>query len=513
MNIENYEFGRYMTTYNDSRWADSEEMKNAHTIMEINVEGENCPGAGIPVMSDGRTTYVDSTDTHTLIFGSTGSKKTRLFGMPLLNMFALAGESFITTDPKGELYSKTSGLVAANCFKTVVLDFRNLNQSDYWNPLSIPYDLYHNGDRDEAVSMLNDFINSLAESQRQNAKDRYWIDMACAQALAHLMFFIETAEPDEANIFSFANFCSSRSDPIGVEELAECVADGSVASMNYKSILANKEASSTFGNVSSTLASLLNVFVIRKTLGQVLSKNTFNVRDLGKSKTAVYIIVPDEKTTMHFLVTAFIKQTYETLIEEAQKFEGNRLPVRLNFVLDEFGNIPKIADMPSMISAARSRNMRFFLMAQGMKQLVSKYGEDAHTIKGNCDNWVFLTSREYELLEEISNLCGNRFYIGYYGSIESRPLISISELQRLQKEKGEVLILHGRNYPFVTELPDIDEYKFKSYPPVAPKASALPKVTLFDDAKVIAEIRANKRTLPFSVEAYGKRFFYRDFHG
>ena len=510
MNKENFEFGRYMTTYSDSRWADSEEIKKAYTTTKIDIEDGKCPGAGIPVTSDGRTVYVDSTDTHTLIFGSTGSKKTRLFGMPLINMFAMAGESFIATDPKGELFKKTSGLVAANGYNTAVLDFRNLKQSDCWNPLMIPYDLYHHGDREEAVSMLNDFITALSEPQRQNSKDRYWVDMACSQAIANLLFFIDTATPYEANIFSFANFCASKSDAIGVEELSECVADGSVASINYKNILANKEAPMTFGSVSSTLTSLLNIFVIKKSLGQVLSKNTFNIRDLGKQKTAIYIIVPDEKTTMHFLVTAFIKQTYETLIDEAQKHEGNRLPLRLNFVLDEFGNIPKIADMPSMISAARSRNMRFFLMAQGMKQLISKYGEDAHTIKGNCDNWVFLTSREYELLEEISNLCGNTFYIGYDGSIETRPLISVSELQRLSKERGEVLILHGRNYPFVTELPDIDEYKFKSYPSLKPPSTYLPEVALFKADKVIADIKNNVRPLPFSFEVYGKECFYKD---
>ena len=508
MKRENYEFGRYMATYSESRWSDSEEMKQAYTITEINIEGDDCPGAGMPVISDGRTAFVDSAYTHTLIFGSTGSKKTRLFGMPLINMFAMAGESFIATDPKGELYDKTSGLVDAKGYKMAVLDFRNLNQSDCWNPLLVPYDLYHSGKKEEAVSLLNDFVNSLAEPQRQNAKDRYWIDMACSQAIAQLMFFIDTATPDEANIFSFANFSTTWSDPIGMDDLSTCVADGSIASINYKSVLANKESPQTFASVSSTMTSMLNMFIIRKTLGQVLSKSTFNVRSLGKKKRAIYIIVPDEKTTMHFLVTAFIKQTYEALIDEAQKYENNRLPVRVNFVLDEFGNIPKIPDMPSMISAARSRNMRFFLMAQGLKQLVSKYGEDAHTIKANCDNWVFLTSREYELLDEISKLCGNTFHIGYDGSVETRPLISISELQRLKKEKGETLILHGRNYPFVTELPDIDEYKFKTYPPIPPKASKLPDVVLFNAEKVIDDIKNNRRALPFSTEVHGKELYY-----
>ena len=39
--------------------------------------------------------------------------------------------------------------------------------------------------------------------------------------------------------------------------------------------------------------------------------------------------------------------------------------------------------------------MRYYLVAQSLHQLRGKYGEDADTIKGNCDNWVFLTSKEF----------------------------------------------------------------------------------------------------------------------
>jgi len=249
-------------------------------------------------------------------------------------------------------------------------------------------------------------------------------------------------------------------------------------------------------------------FTIRKSLGQILSSSSFDLKSIAKQKTALYIIVPDEKTTLHFLVTMFIKQLYETLIGEAQKESGKKLPVRLNFVLDEFCNIPAIPDFAAMISAARSRNMRFFLMAQGMRQMREKYGEDAETIKGNCDNWVFLTSREYDLLREISSLCGETSRISPTGSIVSRPLISIPELQRLDKEKGEVLILHGRQYPFVTELADIDDYQFPVSPPLMRLDQYLPEITRYYPGLVFAEVKEQKRPLPFSVEVYGEVRYY-----
>jgi type IV secretion system protein VirD4 len=508
MNEESHNYERYVSTGNKSRWADSEELKNAKTVKRINVDDDECDGCGLPIISDGRTTYVDDSDTNSLFLGSTGSKKTRLFAMPLINIFALNGESFIATDPKGELYQKTSGIVAAKEYNVIVLDFRDPTKSSCWNPLMLPYNLYHSEKKDEAISMLNDFINFLAGAQKRGSKDPYFIELGCSMALANLLFFIETATEKEANIYNFANFYSTKSSPDATEELSQCVAEGSIASVNYKGVLSNKDAKSTFGNVAACVSTMVNPFVIRKTLCQILSTSSFDIRNFGKEKTAVYIILPDEKTTLHFLVTAFIKQAYEALIYEAQQQESKKLPVRLNFLLDEFGNIPTIPDMPAMITAARSRNMRFFLMAQGMHQLLNKYGEDANTIKGNCDNWVFLTSREHGLLSEISNLCGEILYSDFSGKMELHPLISISELQRLKKEKGEALILHGRHYPFVTQLPDVDEYAFKIYPPVVVKKMQLPKITIYNADKVISEIKENKRPVPFSKEAFGHLTFY-----
>ena len=508
MKKENYKFGRYISNDNNTRWADSDENKTASTIKRIIVDADACPGGGIPIISDGRTVYVDNSDTHTIIYGSTGSKKTRLFGLPLINILAMAGESFIATDPKGELYSKTSGLVAAKGYKTFVMNFRDLKQSDYWNPILLPYLFYHNGRTEEAISLINDFITALAEPQKKNTKGTYFIDLACSQALANMLFFIDTAKPEEANIFNFANFFLTTSTPEKTEQLSKFSMEGSIASINYKNILTNKWAEKTFANVSSCVATMLNPFITKKSLCQVLSKCSFDIRGIGKTKTAIYIIVPDEKTTLHFLVTAFIKQTYEALINEAQQLSNNKLPVRVNFVLDEFCNIPSILDMASMISAARSRNMRFFLFAQSLLQLKQKYKDDADTIKGNCDNWVFLTSREYTLLKEISNLCGDTYFRDSDGSTKSRPLISVSELQRLKKDYGETLILHGRNYPFVTELPDISEYRFSIFPQIKVEERQLPKIVLYDVEKVIKEIVDQKRHIPFSIEVSGKKIYY-----
>ncbi len=495
MNTDAYKLGKYAGSNQETRWATEEEIRAAGVYLDLNAE--DYPTAGLPLLSNGREAYVDDKDTHTLIFGSTGSKKTRLFCMPLINMFAKAGESFIVTDPKGELYARTSGLVKEKGYKTVVLNFRDIGMGDMWNPLFLPYEMYKKGDQELGVSMLNDFISMIAAPQRANPKDVFWVEMASSLALANLLLLMEAADPEEVNVASLARLCAMDNEK-PLSRLAEDMREDTIAGMNYRGVFVGAE--NTKRSIYIVLYGMLRLFNTQERLTRMLSGNTIDMRRIGREKTAVYIIVPDEKTTYHFLVTSFIKQAYEILIAEAQKEADLRLPVRVNFVLDEFCNLPQVPDMPAMISAARSRNMRYFLVAQSMHQLRGKYHEDADTIKGNCDNWVFLTSKELSLLNEISDLCGSiRTADG-----SKRPLISVSELQRLDKDKGEALIMHARQYPIITELADIDMYEaFKGYAPVPLQEVEVPKARVFSASALCEQVATGQRACPFGRSVHG----------
>ena len=488
--MSEYKYAKYVTSHQETRWATIEEIQQSGAYVDLTQE--HYPAAGLPLISDGKNAWVDNTDTHSLIFGATGSKKTRLFCMPMLNMFIKAGESFIVTDPKGELYERSSGMAKANGYKTVVLNFRDLGQGDMWNPLHLPYELYHQGKTEEAVTMLNDFVSCIAAKQFESTKDVFWPEMASSYAIACLLLLMECAEKDEANVASLGALCNENAVP-DLTMLSNHMRDETIAGMNFKAVLSASEK--TRQSILVSLYGMIRVFNVQKQLSNMLSGNTIDMSDIGKEKTAVYLVIPDEKTTFHFLATTFIKQAYEILIKEAQHSAGRVLPVRVNFVLDEFCNIPTISDMPSMISAARSRNMRFFLVVQSLHQMKSRYGEDADTIKGNCDNWVFLTSKELALLEEISNLCGTV----YSSEGKQYSLISVSQLQRLDKKKGEALIMHARQYPVISEIADIDMYEsFKGYPAVPMQKFDIPEAKIFSLKNLMDKVLEEEIPIPFS---------------
>ena len=206
----------------------------------------------------------------------------------------------------------------------------------------------------------------------------------------------------------------------------------------------------TMNSILSVFDQKMRTFTIQPTLLNMLASNNIDIDSVGKQKTAIFLITPDEKTTYHRLVSLFIKQSYESIIYSAYLNEGNRVTNRINYILDEFSSLPAINDMPAMISAARSRMIRFLLIVQSKHQLEKRYKEEAATIISNCNNWIFLTSRELDLLRELSELCGEK--------ANRTPNISVYDLQHLDKDSNEAIVLCGRMKPAYVKLLDIDRY-------------------------------------------------------
>lgn len=438
---------------NYARWSTEDEFKAG--FEEVPIADGEADAAGVPLFCSESNAYVDTSDSHSLIIGSSGSKKTRLLIMPSILLLGKAGESMVVTDPKAELYERTSGYLKDKGYKVYCVSFRDDAIANAWNPFEAPLKFFKQNKFDLAVGLLNDFASTTIPSDTRRGADPFWDDTARATFMGLLMvLFLLADDKEEINIHSLLRLKNellnedSKSRDLLKKIIRLAGTDNLIT--NYLSIIASAPEK-TFGSIVATLNTHMMKFIIRPSLTDMLCHNDIRFSEIGREKTAVFLVMPDEKTTYHGLISLFVHQCYEYLIFEAQKCEGKTLPVRVNFLLDEFASLPQIKEFPSMISAARSRNIRFNIVVQSEKQLQAKYNEEAATIKGNCNNWIYLYSREFPTLVELSNLCGSQK--------SGKPLVSTSRLQRLDKNKGEALVLSGRKYPFISTLKDIDEYE------------------------------------------------------
>ena len=474
-----------------SRWSKAKEIKDDTGVVCVNPSDDNISAAGIPLIYEKGKVWVDNSQYHNLILGTTGSGKSESVVKPTLKLLAKNGQSMIITDPKGELYKDTAEELKKRGYNIILLNFREPQQGNSWNPLTLPFRYYKEGNKDKATELLDDIASNILYDPN-NKNDPFWEKSAADFFSGLAMGLFMDAKEEEVNLNSI-NLMST----VGDERFGASKYINEYFKMKGESSNAYVLASGTInapndtkGGILSTFRQKIRLFTSRDKLSEMLSYSNFDMRKIGTEKTAVFMIIHDEKTTYHSLLTIFIKQCYETLVDVANE-NGGKLPYRTNFILDEFANMPPLNDVDSMVSAARSRDIRMTFIIQNFAQLNDVYGKEvAEVIKGNCNNLIYLLSTEMAALEEISKMCGE-VKSKEKEKTASTPLITVTDLQKFKM--GEALLMRSRKFPYRTKL----EPDFAINWGMEKKEAEFPKreekiVELFDMKKFVSEEKRKK---------------------
>jgi len=432
-----------------SRWSTDREMKRE--LSKVYPSQSTSPVAGIPIINNGKEIWVDDGEYHSLVIGATGSGKTEMMVQPMVKILAKKGESMIITDPKGEIYERNANELREKGYNIVLLNFRDPQKGNSWNPLSLPYKLFKEGNPDKANELLDDLAMNILYDEAAQGQDPFWEKTSADYFAGLSLALFEDAKEDEINLNSINLMTTVGEEKYGNSiYMKEYFSDKNQTSPAYINVASTLMApNETKSSILSVFKQKIKLFSSRENLSEMLSRSDFDMKDIGRHKTAVFIVVQDEKKTYHSLVTIFIKQCYETLIDVAQE-NGGKLPFRTNFILDEFANMPPLKDVTTMVTAARSRDIRFTFIIQNFAQLYQVYGkENGETIKGNCGNIIYLISSEIAALEEISKMCGEEKSKEKDKTV-STPLVTVSDLQRLKK--WSIVIIRTRMMPYKTEM-------------------------------------------------------------
>ncbi len=473
-----------------SRWAKDKEIQKE--LSRVGIRQVNSKEAGVPILINNEEMWVDNGEYHSLVIGATGSGKTQTVILPMVYSLAKAKESMIITDPKGEIYEKTSNMLRSRGYQILLLNFRDPQNGNAWNPMSLPYQIYKSGNQDKAIELLDDLaLNILYDDSNKNA-DPFWEKTSADYFSGVALGLFEDAKPEEININSISLATTVGEEKFGgstyIKEYFAGKDPASAAAINASSTI--MAPSETKGSILSVFKQKVKLFASRENLSEMLSHSDINLESIGERPTAVFIVIQDEKKTYHSLVTILLKQIYETLISVAQR-HGGQLPIRTNFLLDEFANMPPLKDVTTMITAARSRKIRFTMIIQNFAQLDDVYGkEDAETIRGNCGNIIYLITTELKALEEISKLCGE-VKSKKDDKTASTPLVTVSDLQRMKQ--FEVIILRMRLQPFKTKFTPFYKINWgRKYPPAKYPTRPKKEVHTFDIKEFVKNQKKKK---------------------
>ena len=449
---------KYISAFNNG-FAETDDLNSVAEFINLDM---NYDHGGVLLWSDAKNAYIDVSDSHSIVFGGSGCKKTRSinFELPIISANANNQESFIVTDAKGEIYAKTHTYMQKKGYKVYVLNFREPETGNRFNPFKIPCELYKSGKIDKSNIYIRDIAKQVYTDLSSNTNDSYWTNASedYFTGLAQLTMLI------------------TNGDLLTMESLMllhQYVAEGQMQTDMLKSYLRTLPSNSeiipninaTIDNASDTRKCIFGVFTQplalynQEAIKDMMCESDFDITDFAREPSVLYIITPDERTVYNSIVAMFIKQSYSMLVDYAAtspECKNFMLPIRVNYLLDEFSNLPKINDMDAMISASRSRNIRFTLTVQSLAQLRHTYtAETAENIINNCSNWIVMRSNDRELHKMIEELSGS---ITTKYSQMTRPLIQGNSIR--QFNKGQALLLIAGLNPIVFQYPDIDDYNF-----------------------------------------------------
>ena len=408
---------------------------------------------------------------HTMVIGTTGSGKTSMIISPYIQILAATKSKpgLVINDPKGELYQDHSQHLRKMGYEIKLFDLRNAFASTRWNPMTTAFDAYeralnihrevkvhlktnpkdlglkviadvYNSEwfefngiaypsrralendldalrkqlNDEAYEELNDIATVLCPIESNT--DPIWERGARDFVLGTMLAMLEdSAFPelgmtrDKFNFFNVYKICNYR-DPDGdapfnsLRKYFEGRDKLSVAASLAGPIVNNAPttARSYFGIVSQRVSMFADGGMCFATSANEMEFETF-----ADKPTALFIKAPDEKETRHTLVSMIVLQLYKQLVAIANQTSKLRLPRQVYFVIDEFGNLPKINKLDSIITVGRSRGITMILVVQSYTQINIKYGDAiADTLKSNCNIHVYLGTTDQKTKEEFSNRCG-----------------------------------------------------------------------------------------------------------
>ncbi len=411
---------------------------------------------------------------HSLIIGSTGSGKTRRVLLETIWLQMMAGKSLIISDVKGEICYYTSEYAKRLGYKTIILDLRRPKKSAHYNYLQPILDALDANDKADAIDKTWDLVSVLVGEQKG---EPLWYNGETATIAAGILAVCIEA-PDMcknlANVYYFLAYMGRQHPETGLTPLSlylDTLADNHPAKTVFLQgqIAAERTRSSFYTSALGTLKLFTNPNVAEMT-----SKSDFKLSDIGSEKTVVYMMIPDEKKTLYPLGSIFVNQSYMASVELAGE-HGGQLPVPIDYDLDEIGNFPTIPVLPNIATAGRSRKVRMNLVIQDYQQLQAKYKDDFKTIKGNCRIKLYLKSDSTETLEDISKTLdkytvevtsasssasyskNNDGSVSISSNMTGRNLLQLSELTLI--DAPYALIMNQGNYPAITELPDLSQYR------------------------------------------------------
>ena len=342
------------------------------------------------------------------ICGASGTGKSRSISRNLILQAARRNESVIITDCKSELYDSMSEYLRKQGYIVKVLNLIEMEHSDSWNCL---------GEVGSSELMAQTFSDIVLSNTTGDDRDAFWYNAELNLLKALVLYVSLEMPPEKRNFGTVYDMLVNETDKSLKQKMLAIrnarvdpetgeVIPPSPAFAPFSIFMQSSETVRT--SVIIGLGSKLQVMQAQQ-VKNITSYDEIDLELPGKRKCAYFCIVSDQDNTFEFLSTLFFSFLFIRLIRYADsRCEGNTLPTKVKFILDEFPNCSgSIPDFQKKCSTIRSRGVSVAVFFQNVGQMKNRYPDDQwQEILGACDTTIFLGCTDMLTAEYFSNRIG-----------------------------------------------------------------------------------------------------------
>ena len=382
-------------TYGTSGWMGRKEMKG---VLDLVPDLRKHKGIVLGML-DGKAVCIPENpriNGNLAVYGSSGSMKTRSFCMNRILQAVIRGESLIISDPKSELYEKSSEYLREQGYCVKVFNLVLPENSDSWNCLS-------EVEGQELMAQL--FVDVIIKNTNSTGKgDHFWDSCEMNLLKALVLYVDQSYEKENRNIGEVYRLLTLNGES-DLDSLFDVLPPTHPAKAPYSLF---KQASDTVrSGVIIGLGSRLQVFQ-SELIKKITTRDEIDLELPGQERCAYFLVTSDQDSTFDFLASLFLSFCFIKLVRYADKnCEGGKLPVPVHILGEELTACGTIPDLSRRLSVIRSRNISMSCVFQNLAGLQNRYPLNLwQEILGNCDAQLFLGCTDSLTAEFISERTG-----------------------------------------------------------------------------------------------------------
>ncbi len=468
--------------YGNSEWQTQKEMdKNYKAIRWDEISSTpDAEGFLVSTRLEGNTLIANRCqNAHALMLATTRVGKTTFWLSPSIQYLGRCPNrpSLFVSDPKGELYDDNSALLKSLGYNIFVFNLNEPTKSHKYNPLGVVWDFYHiykkTGDSsylDDCEALLREVAATIAPVE---GNDPTW-DVGAQNILQGICLAMleDSDDPkfdmtkEKFTLWQVSNILSQDNDAF--RDFALRRDKTSLARQRLMQYVSNS-AKETMGSFILTTTNKLNQYVDTG-MTYLMSGNELALDEISDKPYAIFCIVPDDNKSRHPLAVLFASQIYKYLIHlakvEAGKGKKQKLPNSFFFLLEEFGNFPKMECIEQMLSIGGGRGIWTCIVLQSLSQIRKTYGkETADTILNNLQLQLYMGTTELETCKYYSEFFGsytakkNNLQLSsadltkdVAGSTSAEKVMLILPDELMKLSQGEIVLKVFRHNPCRTYL-------------------------------------------------------------